>query len=173
MYLIQRSKATLLGLLLGATTIMTMTVQPAFSQERRELDINQACATLYEEGKVSSSRYYLGGWHTPIMRNGQVIQHVCSYRFLAKSTTRYRVSAAARGGAQGSVGGGLSRAISAELIVSIGGEVGGEYGSEWESAYEVEARREPVWNSACRALYGRNWTARPENNRTRIFCIGR
>jgi hypothetical protein len=173
MYLIRRSKATLLGLLLGVTTTLTMTAQPAFSQERRELDIDQACATLYAEGRVASVRYYLGGWHTPIMRNGRVIQHVCSYRFLAKSTTRYRVSAAARGGAQGSVGGGVSRAISGELIVSVGGEVGGEYGSEWESAYEVEAKKEPVWNSACQALYGRNWTARLEDNRTRIFCVGR
>lgn len=170
-------KAFFIGSLLCVTSATAMNTQPASAGERRELNISAACAKMFEEGPRpgKSNVYFMGGWHTPIVNRGQVIQHVCGYKFLSRKVQNFQVQANANANAKAAISAQMSKLLKGSLIIDVVGQVGGEYGEQWDGASVIEAKVEPVWNQACKSLYGNGWIATFEPNRNnyrnKIFCV--
>ena len=150
-------KMTKMFSLLAVSSVVLGTIIHAFptQAERLEaLDIQRYCVDAYPDGKVIGNRQVTsGGWHSPQMRNGRVVQHLCKYKYVINTSGGWGVNG--KVGADGKV---------------VSGDAGGNYGQSWGESEQKVGEIEPAWGAACKLQQG---TSRVKMNqsRTRIFCV--
>jgi hypothetical protein len=83
-------KMTKMFSLLAVSSVVLGTIIhafPAHAERLEALDIQRYCVDAYPDGKVIGNRQVTsGGWHSPQMRNGRVVQHLCKYKYVINTS---------------------------------------------------------------------------------------